>query len=229
MVDLKLKSLMGSDRPGHLAAIVGVGGLVIITGTVIGSPWLMGVGGLAILWEWACTPDVDLVENRKPLKKLAMRCKKRGSFIVRLWRVVTGLLWCLICWLWWPYGYLVSHRSKFSHSLTVGLPCRLLYVLCVLWLLWPQAFDWAIADSIQLLLSSEAAMWLRAGFVHLWSMPLEATWAILKGFTLLPGDVWQFVASLGDRVFMLLVAAALGDFVHLSKGNYSLKEMISAY
>jgi uncharacterized metal-binding protein len=122
-----------------------------------------------------------------------------------------------------PYGWAVPHRSKFSHSLTIGLPCRFLYALLVVSVLWPSVFDWAISASLQQLVNGEAIAWLLSAPAQ---SPLDAFWAILKGLVLLPGDLWQFAVSLGDRFLVLLVGAIVGDVVHLLKDGYSLKEML---
>ena len=100
--------LMGSDRPGHLTAAVITGAGVVLVGLLLRSQWLVQVGILVPCWEWACTPDVDIANRRS---------RGRGS-----------PLWQLVCLLWWPYAKVVGHRSRFSHSLALGLPCRLGYV-----------------------------------------------------------------------------------------------------
>lgn len=100
--------LWGSDRPGHLTAAIVVGAVVILAGLLLRSQWLVEVGILVPCWEWACTPDVDIANRRS---------MGRGS-----------PLWQLVCIIWWPYAKVVGHRSKLSHSLAFGLPCRLGYV-----------------------------------------------------------------------------------------------------
>lgn len=101
--------LFGSSRPGHLFASGCVGLGVCVYGIATGSPWWAMVGAVVPLWEWACTPDVDLAENRN---------RSRGSFF-----------WRLVCSFWYPYGELTPHRSRFSHSLLIGTPLRLLYTM----------------------------------------------------------------------------------------------------
>jgi len=100
--------VLGSDRPGHLTAAVVVGAGVVLVGLVLRSNWVVQVGVLVPCWEWACTPDVDIANRRS---------RGRGS-----------LLWQLVCLVWWPYAKVVGHRSRLSHSLAFGLPCRLGYV-----------------------------------------------------------------------------------------------------
>lgn len=223
---MNFKSLMGSDRPGHLFAIAITGTLITASGIVATSSWLVSVGLGAIAWEWACTPDVDLVENRKPLNKLRNVLRKRGSGFIKLMRLITGVMWCLVCWAWLPYGWLVGHRSKFSHSLTLGLPCRFCYAVLVSLALCPWLIDWAIANALDNLVASESFAWIQAGINHFTNSPTEATWAILKGLTGFPADLWESVKMMGDRFSVLVVSAIVGDTVHLFKDGYSLRKMI---
>jgi uncharacterized metal-binding protein len=168
--------IFGSDRPGHLFAITVTGGALIVAGAFLG-PWLSGVGTLAILWEWACTPDVDYAENRS---------LKKGN-----------PLWQLICLAWLPYGELVRHRSKLSHSLAFGLPCRFAYVVLLLWVLawcgFTGPYDWAWGE--------------------VWGL-----WEHQSGA--------EALALFIDRWSMMLIGAALGDTVHLLKDDYNLIEVI---
>jgi hypothetical protein len=100
--------VLGSDRPGHLFAAAVTAIAMGVVAVLLRSPWVGQAGLVVVLWEWACTPDVDLANQRN---------RRRGS-----------VLWRLLCWLWLPYAVLVGHRSRFSHSLALGLPCRLAYV-----------------------------------------------------------------------------------------------------
>jgi len=173
--------IFGSDRPGHLFAIGVTGGLLMIAGAFLG-PWLSGVGALAIAWEWACTPDVDVSEQRS---------------LDKAWRE-GGPLWFIICVVWRPYGYVVGHRSKLSHSLAMGLPCRFAYVVVLL--LWALAgvgftgpYDWVWGEI--------AAAWSGQG-----SGPA--------------------IALFLDRWSMALAAAVLGDTVHLLKDGYEIPDEV---
>ena len=106
--------LHGSNRPGHMFAAWVVGGFVFFLGIYFNDLWLIRCGFTVAVWEWLCTPDVDYAARRRP----------------------NGWFWRIICAFWLPYSWMVPHRSRFSHSLLYGLPCRVLYIVCWPILLW---------------------------------------------------------------------------------------------
>ncbi|MEM9149886.1 MAG: DUF2227 family putative metal-binding protein [Cyanobacteria bacterium P01_F01_bin.3] len=226
-----LDSLLGSDRPGHLFAAFMVGIWLIAVGLLLPLYWLASVGVVVIFWEWACTADVDFANNRKPLTKLRNAMRKRGSPCIKLMRICGGLMWCLICWAWMPYGHMVKHRSKYSHSLAYGLPCRFVYTLLPLlflaWLLQPAFFQWLISDAVLLITSGDAAQWFGRG-AELFSRghTLDSLWVFINASIFVFGDIWSVVQLVGSRWSVLIVGAAIADVVHLAKDGYSLEMMI---
>lgn len=98
---IALKSLLNSNRSGHLFAAA-VTALAIF-------PFHPITAVSVFLWELFATCDMDLAENRRP-KRLPSK----------LW---VGF--------WYPWGKLVKHRSFLSHSLLIGTPLRLVYVLAI--------------------------------------------------------------------------------------------------
>ena len=226
---MRVKELLGSDRPGHLFAATVTGLGILAIAYVIGSPWLAGVGLVTIGWEWLATPDVDYAEKRRPLTKICnVLQKKRTHPFIKLLQFTSALIWAMICWCWQPYGWLVPHRSKYSHSLTVGLPCRLLYVIAIAWVvcwLWfPAGLDWMMGDAIAVVSGSEAGAWLKLAMHS--GFTLNALWAGLKGLLVLAAALLDVALTLGDRWSVILVGAAIGDFVHLTKDGYSLEKML---
>jgi len=169
--------LFGSDRPGHLFAAVVAGSAIAVAGAITMDSWLVQVGLLVPAWEWACTPDVDLANQRN---------RRRGS-----------IFWRLICWLWWPYGVAVGHRSKLSHSLMFGLPCRLAYVAAAIALIGYLG----IVGPWEFLVGDVAQLWNH-------------------------GHIQAAIAHLAGRLSMVLLAATIGDTVHMVKDNYSIQEII---
>ncbi|PZV05772.1 MAG: hypothetical protein DCF32_10680 [Leptolyngbya sp.] len=171
------KMLMGSDRPGHLFAAVVAGATVATIGALILSPWLATIGAIVPIWEWAATPDVDVADQRS---------RSKGS-----------ILWRAICCLWFPYGKLVGHRSRLSHSLAFGLPCRVCYVFLVA----------AIAAQLGI-----SAPWsfLMGGAGQLWA----------DGYPMLA------VAAVLSQWATLLLAGAIADTVHMLKDNYTPEEVV---
>ena len=231
---MKLGALLGSDRPGHLFAATVTGIFLIVTGFIVGWPALMGIGAICIVWEWSCTPDVDYANRRKPLAKvrkaLRKRCsrRKRGSRLIKLLQIVSALLWTLICWLWWPYGWMVSHRNKYSHSLAYGLPCRLLYAVTAVCLmsLWlqPAIATWLIGDLVTAFLQSDAMHWFAVAQDA--GSTLDVLWSFIKGVALLPEAIWTVLKLIAERWSIVIMGAAIGDVVHLSKDGYSLEKMV---
>lgn len=106
--------LYGSNRPGHMFAAWLMSGTVVLIGAHSDNPWLVRCGLTIAAWEWLCTPDVDYAALRKP----------------------DSPFWWIICTFWLPYSWAVPHRSRFSHSLLYGLPCRFLYVVSLPLMLW---------------------------------------------------------------------------------------------
>lgn len=136
---------LDSNRDGHMTAVCIVGGMLFFCAASVGIQWLMWSGPVAIFWEWFATPDVDYASKRSP----------------------HSLEWAIVCTLWLPFSWAVSHRSILSHSLLLGLPIRLLYVFLLavlpldhfnpgliawLWQHWlPILGGCAIADTTHLL------------------------------------------------------------------------------
>lgn len=166
---MNIKKLMGSDRPGHLFAACVVGLTLALIGHSIASPWLIGVGGVVVAWEWLATPDVDLAWKRRP----------------------NGLLWKFVCALWWPYSKVVPHRSKYSHSLRYGLPLRLFYVALLVLipceLLQLPLWEWMILDARLLLHDGQwipaiALLWQRWSMVLIGCIVADVTHLLKDGY-----------------------------------------------
>lgn len=118
-----INALTNSDRCGHLPAAIITGGIMIVTAVTLGMPLLFKAGVFCGLWEWLATSDVDLVKQRKLIKASP---------------------WTLVNLFWFPYSLLIPrHRHPLSHSLLLGLPCRLLYALIVV-----NAIVWFITGTL---------------------------------------------------------------------------------
>jgi uncharacterized metal-binding protein len=169
--------VFGSDRPGHLFAASMVAAGFVGVGIWLAWPWLVGVGYTVLFWEWFATPDVDMSERRSLGKG--------------------DVVWRFICLMWRPYGAITPHRSKFSHSLAIGLPCRLGYCVAVLWGLswlgWSWPYDWAWGDA----------------------------WALWNDYDA-AGAILLFLS----RWTQFLVGAAIADATHLMKDSYTVEQMI---
>lgn len=115
--------LFSSNRPGHVFAAIAVGTLLTTVAISQRNHGLLVTAATIPIWELIATPDVD-IDTRSP---------RRGPWYRRLW-----VLW------WKPYAKMVSHRSRWSHSLLLGLPARffcgplIFLVLPVLLLPGPQ-------------------------------------------------------------------------------------------
>jgi hypothetical protein len=124
---MDISKLFNSNREGHLfaASVVGLGLAAaswrMIDGELLRYSATM-TGILVPLWELFATPDMD------------HSSRKMGGTLFRC-------LWVLF---WGPYRALVPHRSRWSHSLLIGTPARMLYVWGVPLLLtrqWWQGVD----------------------------------------------------------------------------------------
>lgn len=107
--------VLDSNRTGHVAAAAVFGLGILAAAAIIRSPGLVISAVTIPLWELCCTPDVDI----------NTRSSRKGPWYRRLW-----VLW------WKPYARMVSHRSKWSHSLFWGLPLRFIW--------GPMFFLWAL-------------------------------------------------------------------------------------
>ena len=94
-----------------LAAAVTIGGLLTLTGRP-----LIGLQATATISIWGLmfSPDLDLADTG--------RHQGGGCKAWHRWKRM-GLGWC-----WKPYGFLIKHRSPYSHTLIPGTLIRLLYV-----------------------------------------------------------------------------------------------------
>lgn len=99
-----------SGRPEHLTANALACTAILIIAQREGTPLIgMVCAAACALVEIMATPDVDLAENRK---------KQRREHWLWEWYRVSY---------WGPFGLRVAHRSRWSHSLALGLPLRLIY------------------------------------------------------------------------------------------------------
>mgnify|MGYP001794816659 CR=1 FL=1 len=107
------KFSLNSNRDGHMTAAIAVGIIVAIVGITTEQNWLVYAAIVVVVWEWFATPDVDCASQR---------------------RADSGE-WLLVCLIWLPFSWAVSHRSFLSHSLLIGLPFRIGYVALLIG--WP--------------------------------------------------------------------------------------------
>ena len=151
-------TILGSNRKGHLFA-ASVGAIVVTgVGIVNRNTDLAMIGGGIIAWEWACTCDVDIAWKRKP----------------------KGLVWTLICCAWTPYSWVVPHRSEFSHSLLIGTPLRMLYVVAI-----ASLFGLLFGQSLNEIIEAAILHWplvlrllgsaILADTIHLWKDDYSAS------------------------------------------------------
>ncbi len=99
----------GSGRREHMAAARKMSAVTMAAGigwrVLTGDPTLFYSGCLVWAVEWAMSPDRDLNTFKVSLSP-------RG-------------LWSLY---WKPFSYGVPHRSRWSHSLLLGTPARIVYI-----------------------------------------------------------------------------------------------------
>lgn len=156
-------TLMGSDRPGHLFANA--------IAAIITAPFAPKVAVAVLAWEWFASPDMDLTENRRP----------------------KGVLEKLWVWFWLPYGKLVAHRSRFSHSLLLGTTCRLAYVVA-----WGAISAYLLGYDID------------------WQPLLDALWLVWLALQNLGRVIFD---SIQNWLF-ILYSGWISDGTHLLKDNY---------
>lgn len=111
--------IFNSNRTGHIAAACFTGAWALAGAIFLGSPGVAVAAATIPIWEIIATPDVDI----------PTRSTRRGPWYRRLW-----------VWWWKPYARLVSHRSKFSHSLLWGTTLRFIFGP-MFWLLIPIMGD----------------------------------------------------------------------------------------
>lgn len=115
------------DRRCIVVALALGGGIAALGHPVLG----LKAGITITTWGLLFSPDLDLSNTG--------RHQGGGCKAWHRWKRMR------LGWFWKPYGYLIPHRSEFSHTLIPGTLLRLLYVLIVpglLWL-WQSDFDFS--------------------------------------------------------------------------------------
>lgn len=89
--------------------------------------WWLGVAITCRVTELLMSPDVDQANTWG---------SRRGSIPYRLW--------------WSIFGSFTPHRSRFSHSLLFGLPCRLMWALMPVFLMICGAYSLGLLSNGQI-------------------------------------------------------------------------------
>lgn len=111
---MTLARFLDSNRTGHMTAAIVTGVSLIAIALHYQSPQILTAAITVPTWELIATMDMDHASRRIS-----------GSLLRRAW---VGY--------WYVYQQLVGHRSRFSHSLLIGNPCRWAYVLTPWILVW---------------------------------------------------------------------------------------------
>jgi uncharacterized metal-binding protein len=123
----------GTNRDSHLRLNLWVTALLFGFATIQyldGSDdagWWIGVAIVCRMTEVFISPDVDQAN---------LWGAKRGNIIYRIW--------------WSLFGALTPHRSKMSHSLLLGLPCRLTWAFVPFFFIAYGAYEIGWLDSNQI-------------------------------------------------------------------------------
>ena len=107
-------SFLDSNRTGHMTAAIATGIFLTAIALRYQSPQILTIAITVPAWELVATMDMD--HNSRRIS---------GSWLRRVWVSY-----------WYAYQQLVGHRSRFSHSLLIGNPCRWFYVLAPWVLIW---------------------------------------------------------------------------------------------
>ena len=111
---MTFSKFLDSNRTGHITAAIATGTFLTAIALHYQSPKMLTAAITVPTWELMATMDMD--HDSRPVS---------GSLLRRVW---VGY--------WYVYQQLVGHRSRFSHSLLIGNPCRWAYVLAPWILVW---------------------------------------------------------------------------------------------
>jgi len=125
----------GTNRDSHLKLNFWI--TVTLIGYAVTQSKALGGNGDALWWlgvaitcrstELLISPDVDQANSWGA---------KRGFIFYRIW--------------WSLFGSFTPHRSRFSHSLLFGLPCRLMWALMPIFLIAFGALQFELLSSDQI-------------------------------------------------------------------------------
>ena len=188
---------LNSNREGHLfAAIVsgvlvtGLGMAAVILEPDLNLGWFAISGLLIPVWEWGCSMDFD--HSRR---KVFTQNQESPVWVV--WKAY-----------WAPYKWTIHHRSQLSHSLLLGTPARIAYLLWPL-LLW-QVFQMGLGGAVAAF--NRAVFYTSVEWLTAFMLDPRSTLQAL-------GAAWESLGGWRSPI----TAAVIGDIIHLCKDGYSPK------